>query len=77
MPVQAADIVQTAMDIGEAASTGCEQTGLRSDMRVSKRAELPGIVSLSNQIHIVKEALERKAWKSGWPLHISPVETHR
>jgi hypothetical protein len=77
MPVQAADIVQIAMDIGDEASTGCEQTGLRSDMRVSKRAERTNEAVVSNQIHIVKEALERKAWKSGWPLHISLVETHR
>jgi hypothetical protein len=48
MPVQAADIVQTAMDIGDAASTGCEQTGLRSDMRVSKRAERTNEAAVSN-----------------------------
>jgi hypothetical protein len=63
MPVETADIGKPTMDIGDAASTGCEQTGLRSDRCVSKRAELASVASLSNQIHMVKNACERKPWK--------------
>jgi hypothetical protein len=37
MPVEAADIGKTTMDIGDAASTGCEQTAMESDERVSKK----------------------------------------
>jgi hypothetical protein len=77
MPVQAADIGKTTMDIGDAASTGCEQTAMESDERVSKKAAPASEASLSNQIHMVKNACERKPWKSGWAPHICPLETDR
>jgi hypothetical protein len=68
MPVQPADIVQTAMDTGDAASTDCEQRGAESDEGVNKGTAPASVVVFSNQIHIAKAGFQRKQWKSGWAL---------
>jgi hypothetical protein len=60
MPVEASDIVPTAMATGNDDSTGCEETGSRSDDHVRKMTARTGAASLSNQIHIAKLASKRK-----------------
>jgi hypothetical protein len=52
MPVEASDIVPTAMNTADDDSTGCEEAVWRSDDRVRKTAVLARGPSLSNQIHI-------------------------
>ena len=39
MPVEDADIRETAMDRGDSSSTGCEQSTLESDEHVRKMTE--------------------------------------
>lgn len=65
MPVEASDIVQTAMDKGDLAYTGCEKERLRSDDGVRKKMEWTRQTELSNQIHIANKCSRRKPWKSG------------
>lgn len=65
MPVEASDIVQTAMDTGDHDSTGCEETSRESDERVRKMPTCTGAATLSNQIHSTEEIDQRKPWKSG------------
>jgi hypothetical protein len=68
MPVEASDIVQTAMNTGDDDSTGCEEEVLRSDDHVRKITQRTRGPSLSNQIHIANQESKRKPWKSG-PVH--------
>jgi hypothetical protein len=67
MPVEASDIVPTAMDTADDDSTGCEEAVSRSDDRVRKTAVLARGPSLSNQIHIANQRSKRKQWKSRLP----------
>jgi hypothetical protein len=73
MPVQAADIVEKAMNTGLAVSTGCEESSIGSVECVGKRAGHTNGTLVSNKIHIAKLACHRKAWKSGpkasWNAH--------
>jgi hypothetical protein len=64
MPVEASDIVPTAMDTGDFPCTGCEEEGLRSDDGVKKKTERTREPELSNQIHIANGEIQRKPWKS-------------
>jgi hypothetical protein len=64
MPVEASDIVPTAMDTGDFPCTGCEEEGLRSDDGVRKKTERTREPELSNQIHIANGEIQRKPWKS-------------
>ena len=63
MPVEASDIVPTAMDTGDDDSTGCEEAVSRSDDRVRKMTEQTRGTSLSNQIHIADQESKSKQWK--------------
>ena len=64
MPVEASDIVRTAMDIGDSPYTGCEEEGLRSDDGVRKKTERTRQTELSHLIHIANQEFWRKPWKS-------------
>jgi copper oxidase (laccase) domain-containing protein len=64
MPVEASDIVQTAMNTGDEHSTGCEQAVLGLDERVRKMTERARETELSNQIHNTEVIEQRKPWKS-------------
>jgi len=55
MPVEASDIVQTVMDTGDSAYTGCEEAGPGSDDGVRKMTDPTRGAWLSNQIHIAKQ----------------------
>jgi hypothetical protein len=74
MPVEASDIVPTAMDVGDDDSTGCEEAGSRSDGHVRKMSERTRRLSLSNQIHIANQQSKRKPWKSR-PVHPLSLQT--
>jgi hypothetical protein len=77
MPVEASDIVQRAMDSGDLSYTGCEEEGLRSDDGVRKKMDLTRQAELSNQIHMVNAAVQRKPWKSRLRYEVQPVKTAR
>lgn len=64
MPVEAADIMRTAMNTGDSSYTGCEEAELESDDGVRKTAERMREDDLSNQIHSTKVIDQRKPWKS-------------
>lgn len=63
-PVEASDIVQTAMDTGDFLYIGCEEEDLRSDDDVRKKTERTRESELSNQIHNTEVIDQRKPWKS-------------
>jgi hypothetical protein len=64
MPVEASDIVQTAMTTGDSSYTGCEEADTGSDDRVRKKTASTQAVSPSNQIHNTELIDQRKSWKS-------------
>jgi hypothetical protein len=64
MPVEASDIVQTVMDIGDSSYTGCEEAISISDDGVRKITERTSAHLLSNQIHNTEVIDQRKSWKS-------------
>jgi hypothetical protein len=68
MPVEASDIVQTAMSTGDSSYTGCEEASSRSDDGVRKITERTSAHLLSNQIHNTGVIGQRKPWKS-WLTH--------
>jgi hypothetical protein len=72
MPVEASDIMPTAMDKGDLSYTGCEEASLGSDDSVRKLAGCARDTWLSNQIHIEEEPGQRKPWKSRPTSEFSP-----
>jgi hypothetical protein len=72
MPVEASDIVQTAMDTGDSSYTGCEEVACESDECVRKMTASARAASLSNQIHNAEVVGQRKPWKSRPTSEFSP-----
>ena len=77
MPVEAADIVRTVMDIGVYESTWCEETATGFVERVRKWTRYRSFATVSNGIHIPKSMHGRKAWKSGQSSRLTTSETNR